>query len=260
MQSFFAGDTHFPHKSKFENIIFNNMKKKILLNGRLIEYDLQRKKVKNINLRVKRDMTITISASDRVSIETIETFMQKKADLILQALDKFSVIPQDSAETDIFDGALIPIFGEPIKLHITFGSKNTASFANDVITLTVKDPNSYEIKKRTLTTLLEKICREKVVELCRGAHPHFSDLCPALPEIRFRHMKSRWGSCMPKRGILTFNYALVHAPVECIEYVVFHEFTHFAHPDHSKNFYARLSLHVPDYKERKQRLEKTALL
>jgi predicted metal-dependent hydrolase len=65
---------------------------------------------------------------------------------------------------------------------------------------------------------------------------------------------------MPKRGILTFNYALVHAPVECIEYVVFHEFTHFAHPDHSKNFYARLSIHIPDYRERKKRLEKTAIL
>ena len=236
------------------------MKKKIDLNGRLVEYDLQRKKVKNINLRVKRDMTITISASDRVSIQTIEAFMQKKADLILQALDKFGTIPQTSHEPDLSDGALIPIFGDPTKLCITLGSKNTAFLDSGIITLVVKDPNSYEIKKRALTALLEVICREKIIALCKAAYPHFSDLCPTLPEIKFRHMKSRWGSCMPKRGILTFNYALVHAPVECIEYVVFHEFTHFAHPDHSKNFYARLSLYIPDYKERKLRLEKTALL
>jgi len=36
--------------------------------------------------------------------------------------------------------------------------------------------------------------------------------------------------------------------------VVYHEFCHFLHPDHSKKFYACLSKFVPDWKERKKRL------
>lgn len=72
---------------------------------------------------------------------------------------------------------------------------------------------------------------------------------------RLREMVSRWGSCSPKKGFVTFNTALVAMPVSCIEYVVMHEFTHFLFPNHSKNFYQQLRIFMPDWEERKKRLE-----
>ena len=69
-------------------------------------------------------------------------------------------------------------------------------------------------------------------------------------------MISRWGSCQPKRGSLTFNIALIEAPISCIEYVVVHEFTHFLQPNHSKMFYTQLTMFMPDWMERKKLLEK----
>ena len=68
-------------------------------------------------------------------------------------------------------------------------------------------------------------------------------------------MISRWGSCQPKRKILTFNIALLEAPLSCIEYVATHEFVHFLQPDHSRKFYQYLSMFMPDWKERKNELE-----
>ena len=44
------------------------------------------------------------------------------------------------------------------------------------------------------------------------------------------------------------------APLECIEYVVLHEFTHFLVANHSKEFYDELSRVCPDYKELKNKL------
>ena len=44
----------------------------------------------------------------------------------------------------------------------------------------------------------------------------------------------------------------------CIEYVVMHELCHFIHPNHSKQFYGFLAMLMPDWKERKQLLNKTA--
>ena len=73
-------------------------------------------------------------------------------------------------------------------------------------------------------------------------------------------MISRWGSCQPKRNILTFNYQLIEAPMFCIEYVVTHEFTHFLYPNHSKLFYQQLSMFMPDWKDRKEVLERSSLL
>ena len=52
------------------------MIKEIVLNGKRIEYELQRKNVKNINLRIKSDRTIFVSANPRVSEKVIEEFIE----------------------------------------------------------------------------------------------------------------------------------------------------------------------------------------
>ena len=65
------------------------MIKRIKLLDREIEYDLQRKQVKNINLRIKPDRTIIVSANPRVQISRIERFILEKQEFISRALEKY---------------------------------------------------------------------------------------------------------------------------------------------------------------------------
>ena len=65
------------------------MIKTINLNGREISYNLERKNVKNINLRIKADQSIYVSASVRVSDSVIEEFLRSKAEYVLRALDHY---------------------------------------------------------------------------------------------------------------------------------------------------------------------------
>ena len=104
---------------------------------------------------------------------------------------------------------------------------------------------------------LQGRCRETVQVICEAVYPKFQKYGVEFPQIRFREMVSRWGSCQPKRKILTFNYALIDVPITCIEYVVTHEFVHFMHPNHSKKFYIQLAMFMPDWENRKKVLEKT---
>lgn len=69
-----------------------------------------------------------------------------------------------------------------------------------------------------------------------------------------------WGSCLPKKLIITLNKQLLEAPRNCIEYVVVHELCHLVHPNHSKQFYTFLTMFMPDWKERKTELEKNCIL
>lgn len=55
-----------------------------------------------------------------------------------------------------------------------------------------------------------------------------------------------------------FSQRLLEAPRNCIEYVVMHELCHFIHPNHSKQFYGFLTMLMPDWKERKTILDKSA--
>jgi hypothetical protein len=78
------------------------------------------------------------------------------------------------------------------------------------------------------------------------------------PRLIVRTMQSRWGS-LSRAGTMTLNVNLVRAPRPCIEYVVTHELCHTKHRDHDAGFFKLLGQVMPDWEQRKQRLEAALL-
>ncbi len=104
----------------------------------------------------------------------------------------------------------------------------------------------------------EAECRAAIRAAVDAVYPAFRSMGVPYPELRFRDMKTRWGVCRYRDGIVTFNTRLAYAPRECIEYVAAHELCHFIHPDHSARFHALMASVMPDYRERKRRLSESA--
>ena len=73
-------------------------------------------------------------------------------------------------------------------------------------------------------------------------------------KITVRNQKTRWGSCS-QTGTLSFNYRLMMAPPEVIDYVIVHELCHLTHMNHSKAFWNQVADILPDYAQRKQWLK-----
>ena len=67
----------------------------------------------------------------------------------------------------------------------------------------------------------------------------------------------KWGSCSSNKKI-TFNYSLVMAPIELIDYVVVHELCHLNHMNHDRSFWRLVGSIVPDYKEKIDQLARYA--
>lgn len=72
-----------------------------------------------------------------------------------------------------------------------------------------------------------------------------------------RDMKSRWGSCTVQKRTIRINLRLARKPEECLEYVVVHELTHLLEASHNRRFHAYMAKFLPDYRERKRRLEES---
>lgn len=74
-------------------------------------------------------------------------------------------------------------------------------------------------------------------------------------EWRLFQVQSRWGECLPSRGLIKFNLRLVYRPRACLDYVVVHELAHLRYGSHDAAFWQLVASVLPDYRERRQLLQ-----
>jgi predicted metal-dependent hydrolase len=98
----------------------------------------------------------------------------------------------------------------------------------------------------------------RITERCHEIAPRFVRLGCVPPTPVMRTMPRRWGS-FTRAGKILLNPDLIRAPVACIDHVITHELTHLVHPNHSADFYDLLDALMPDWRARKQRLERIML-
>ena len=68
--------------------------------------------------------------------------------------------------------------------------------------------------------------------------------------LTVRDQRSRWGSCSSK-GALNFNWRLVLAPHDVLDYVVVHEICHLAELNHGPRFWRLVEKLAPDWRRQR---------
>ena len=226
-----------------------------------IKYVLERKKVKNINLRVKPDCSVYVSAPHRAAVREIEGFIKAKSKYIRRAEEYYRSRPQQkAAELQYVSGEVIKLLGTDVELKILNGSRDFSERNGSVLYLHVKDTEDIRRRQKLFNAWLDEVCREIFTDIMRDVHGRFSEYSLPFPQLKLRTMTSRWGSCHPGKKIITLNRRLIEAPRHCIEQVVNHEFCHFVYPDHGKDFYALLQRMYPEWRYSKAVLESTVVL
>ena len=93
--------------------------------------------------------------------------------------------------------------------------------------------------------------RERIEAVAAGFH----EPDRARPTgLIIRRLEGRWGSMTPG-GRLVLNRILIKAPTPCIEYVICHELCHRFHAHHGPAFWQLLGRYMPEWEDRKKRLE-----
>lgn len=234
------------------------LQESIDLGKQKIAYTWARKPIKNINLRVRADGSVAISSPIRTPEKAIREFLFDRADFILSALDRFEKRRAHMPEKICFRaGERVPVFGEVVLLDVVKGKKSGGVLESGRLTLTIPDPENEAQRKRAAERWASAALEKQIFGFYETAKKDFSRFGIPSPTVKFRRMRSRWGSCNTKKAILTFNLALIAAPKEAIEYVVYHEFAHLVYPDHSANFYALVERFLPDWKAQKALLRNT---
>ncbi|MFW6285151.1 MAG: YgjP-like metallopeptidase domain-containing protein [Bacillota bacterium] len=208
----------------------------------------RRKGQKRLYIHAKEDHYL-ISAPARMPNRAIEKYLNDHSEEIL-SLNR--VIDPGRR---LYPADTLSLFGDTRPLQIVRGQGKdkleTSTEAYRFFTLKQTETTIKEALKKTLKKLLiEKL--EALHEAFRQSHP---GICDRPITFKTRYMKSRFGSAIPSKGIITVNLVFVHYEPALLRYIYAHEMAHFINPDHSPAFYRTLSTLASDHATLKRELK-----
>lgn len=248
-------------------------------------YQLTRSKRKSLSIVIGKDGKIRVKAPNWLPKYQIDQFIQQKAGWIEEKRSEISMREQERPAHTFQEGDTFLLFGKPYRLAFCSWAKDgqgtkeghgtgweqKGAVGAQGITLDQKEKalimglNTGHAEAASVQKALEKWyisqARQVFPERASQYYPLVSRLAGGMGKeispvnrIAVRNQKTRWGSCSSK-GNLNFNWRLLMAPSEVLDYVVVHELCHLAYLDHSKQFWQMVAAVLPDWKERRNWLK-----
>ncbi|WP_304507339.1 M48 family metallopeptidase [Anaerotignum sp.] len=218
-----------------------------------LEYELIRKDVKYINLRVNKHGNVVVSASKKVPYSVIEEFVKSKSLWVITHLAEIEKIRQNLPPAGFYNGKTLYYLGKPYRLVISKGTSKI-EINGDKICMFSTSTTENALHDEYLFWLKQQ-AKTKFQEILKEIHPLVEPYGILLPTIHVRNMKTLWGSCTTCGDTIRLNLQLMKASEDCIQQVVLHELLHFRYKNHGHDFYALLTQLMPDWQDRKSKLE-----
>lgn len=214
--------------------------RKIEIDGKVLEYQLNRKNIKNCYLRVVSGRLVVTSGMN-FNTSDIEKFIRKNYMSILKRIEKYT------SKINYVDNGYVYIFDKKYTIYKKELRDSDILISDNKIFV---DGNNF---KETIETKLKEILIKYLIEKTQYYISTMFFL--PMPLIEVKKYKSRWGACFYKKNLLKFNISLVHLNKQLIDYVIIHELCHFLHANHSNDFYLEIKKRMPDYKFREKQLK-----
>lgn len=201
--------------------------------------------MRNINFRAKEDGIVYVSANSRATVTQIENFLIERADFFFGAFERLKKREEKSA----VNTSSVNWLGKEYPVRIIQNSRELAVFDESecrVFTRLGEDAGY-------VLSLIQRAVSECFCALCTELNEQVrarltaAGLAPPPTRITVKDMSSRWGSCSYTRGHISVNIRLAAYPKETILSVLWHEYAHYWHHDHSKRFYDFLLRFYPEY-------------
>ena len=226
-----------------------------MIHGRQeIRYRILYSSRRTMEIAVHPDGQVVIKAPENAGLDVIQQRVRKRVRWISRQLAWFQQFQPRTPPRRYVSGETHLYLGRQYRLKISVADEDSVKLTRGFIQVRCCDTPSPEKVQRLLEQWYLGKAGIKFRESLDRCFLQFERWGYAKPTIHIRRMKTRWGS-LSARGTLTLNSSLIRAPRDCIDYVVTHELCHLRYRDHSTAFYRLLEQVMPDWSNRKHRLE-----
>jgi predicted metal-dependent hydrolase len=223
-----------------------------------IEYQLLYSARTTLAIDVHPDLSIIVTAPKGAPDDAVEQKLHKRAAWIVQQQRFFENYLPTIPPRQYVSGESHRYLGRQFRLRVHQGSEDVVKMARGQINVFLINPS----KKSKIKSLVVNWFRKRSEIIFQRL---FNDMVAraerhgiTAENFEIRRMKNRWGSCTTE-GRIILNPDLIIAPKQCIEYVIVHELCHLQEHNHSPKFYRLLNVLMPDWEQRRERLNGCAM-
>ena len=186
----------------------------------------------------------------RMALRHVEPFVAEKQEWIERTLARY----RREVIADLSDGGFVPYLGERLELDVRVEpGRVRPHVARRADWLTVKVG---ERGQAAVADALERWYRKRArIELPPRLDAATARAGTSWTRLSIRGQRTRWASCS-EDGAMSFNWRLLLAPAEILDYVVEHEVAHLEVLDHSPRYWKLLGSRCPDYKQHERWLRR----
>ena len=200
---------------------------------------LVKPKLRNSYIQIKNDATIFVK-TPKVAPNYVIEFLNSKEKWIQKHIDAIKKSP--FKKINLEDEVLL--FGEVYSID-----------SPEVFYLREKLHRTKKQDIKSIVKLYDAFYKNLAQSYLTQRVEYFSEIMKlSYEELKFRKMKTRWGSCSSSKTI-TLNTELLKVKKEFIDYVVVHELAHLTHMNHSKSFHILVESFLPNQKELRKGLK-----
>lgn len=224
----------------------------LLINNQRVPITVKRSpRAKRLSLQIESDKPELILTIPRYALSMqIESFLRKQTPWIEKhwndALKKATHRPKRNYK----DGDIYFYFGETLNLKLIPSLKwrPAVRVNGNWLEITLHQATTISDGKKAIKKAVQEFYKKKAEEVIHdrlqfyNEHYHLK-----YNRVTFRNQKTRWGSCSSAKN-LNFNWRLIMAPIEIIDYVVVHELCHLKYMNHSAAYWKFVAEKIPHHK------------
>lgn len=206
------------------------------LDGIIYEVVITKKANKNTYIKVKEDLTISVSTNYFATYNYISKLLDDNQDFLRRAIEakekqiikhqKFNLLGK--GYDLVFDKTINKIYVDGCKIYV----------------------NNRKDLDKWVTKEMKRIYKEHLDYW----YDQFEENIP-YPKLKIRTMKTRWGVNNKRDNSVTLNSKLIEYKLDKLDYVIIHELSHFVHFNHSHKFWELVSKYCPNYKQMRKDLK-----
>lgn len=234
------------------------VRRSVMYGDERIEFSLSRRDRRTLAITVHPDLRVEVVAPMGAGEVAILDRVRHRARWILRHQRQFLSWMPKPRDRQYRGGETHRYLGRQYRLKVIQNPASSVKLRAGFLEVSIPTPTDSKAVKRVLDSWYREQAKTRFSKQLRQAYARLKAY--ELPETRLRllRMPKRWGSCTGAGEIL-LNPELVKAPSACIEYVIVHELCHLRHPNHSRAFFVMLDAVLPDWRKRKDRLERVEI-